>query len=114
MKIKNDKRPWGNFRQFTENEVSTVKLIKVESGQRLSLQKHLRRSEFWVVLAGNPIVTIDGQVSHAKVGDEFLIPQEAVHRLEAKENNVQILEIAFGDFEESDIIRLEDLYGRKS
>ena len=42
------------------------------------------------------------------------IPQEAVHRLEAKENNVQILEIAFGDFEESDIIRLEDLYGRKS
>ena len=112
MEIKNGKRPWGFFRQFTQSEQSTVKLINVKDGQRLSLQYHLKRSEFWVVLVGNPKVTIGDMEKVAKVGDEFEIPQKAIHRIEAPDGDVQILEIAFGDFDEDDIVRIEDAYGR--
>ena len=112
MEIKNGERPWGFFRQFTQSEQSTVKLINVKDGQRLSLQYHLKRSEFWVVLVGNPKVTIGDMEKVAKVGDEFEIPQKAIHRIEAPDGDVQILEIAFGDFDEDDIVRIEDAYGR--
>jgi mannose-6-phosphate isomerase-like protein (cupin superfamily) len=37
-------RPWGNFRQFTKNEFSTVKIITVRPNETLSLQSHSRRS----------------------------------------------------------------------
>ncbi len=114
MNVKKDIRPWGSFRQFTENETSTIKIIKVEAGKKLSLQYHDKRDEFWVVLAGNPVISIDETVKQAAVGEEFFIPRRMKHRIEALENNVQILEIAFGDFEENDIVRIEDVYGRIS
>jgi mannose-6-phosphate isomerase-like protein (cupin superfamily) len=114
MDIKNDKRPWGSFRQFTENEPSTIKLINVDAQHRLSLQYHNKRSEFWVVLLGSPLVTVGEEIKRAAVGDEFFIPLKANHRIEAVDDNVQILEMAFGDFDENDIVRLDDNYGRVS
>ena len=33
-------RPWGHFDQFATNEPVTVKIITVEPGHRLSLQRH--------------------------------------------------------------------------
>ncbi len=112
MNIKNDTRPWGFFRQFTENEPSTIKIISVDAGHRLSLQYHNKRDEFWVVLSGNPVIRIGETVTHAIAGEEFSIPKKTNHRIEALENNVQVLEIAFGDFDENDIVRIEDAYGR--
>src|SRR5258706_508284 len=45
-----DQRPWGSFERFTLNESSTVKLIYVQPGERLSLQRHESRDELWVAL----------------------------------------------------------------
>ena len=45
-----DVRPWGKFIQFCKNENTTVKIIQVEPGQQLSVQKHERRDEMWVAL----------------------------------------------------------------
>ena len=112
MDIKNDNRPWGSFRQFTQNEPSTIKIISVTAGQRLSLQYHLKRSEFWAIISGNPVITIGEKIEKSKPGEEFFIPVNAIHRIEALENDAQILEIAFGDFDENDIVRIEDSYGR--
>ena len=67
-------RPWGNFRRFTLNEPSTVKLITVEPNQSLSLQTHKNRGEFWRIVGGNGIVEIDGIEHLASKGDEFFIP----------------------------------------
>ena len=114
MNIQNDTRPWGSFRQFTENESSTIKIISVNTGQKLSLQYHKKRSEFWVVLAGNPSITIGETTIAAKKGDEFSIPKETIHRIGAPDNDVEILEIASGEFDENDIVRLDDAYGRVS
>ena len=38
-------RPWGQFTRFACNTPVTVKIIRVEPGQRLSLQRHELRGE---------------------------------------------------------------------
>lgn len=112
MKTLTVEKPWGKFEQFTHDEVSTVKIITVNPGESLSLQKHQKRTEFWRVLAGHPLVTVGDKAVHSKPGEEFFIEKTEPHRLEAPEDAVQILEIAHGIFDENDIIRLEDKYGR--
>ena len=108
-----DERPWGKFEQFTHNEVSTVKILTVKPGEKLSLQYHYNREEFWRVLSGEPIVLVGDEEKQAKKGDEFFIAKEANHRLMGGNETAEILEIAFGDFDENDIVRVEDNYGRK-
>jgi mannose-1-phosphate guanylyltransferase/mannose-1-phosphate guanylyltransferase/mannose-6-phosphate isomerase len=105
-------RPWGSFDRFTHNEISTVKIITVNAGEAFSLQRHHSRSEWWKILSGSGIVTIDGVENSAQPGDEYVIPQGSVHRASAGTEPLTFLEIAFGQFEESDIERLEDKYGR--
>ena len=107
-----EKRPWGSFERFTLDEVTTVKLVHVSPGKRLSLQYHRKRSEFWRVVEGAGTVTIGETVCEATVGDEFEIPLETRHRLAGGEAGVTVLEIAFGDFDESDIVRIDDDFGR--
>ena len=114
MNIIDDMRPWGSFRQFTSNEISTVKILRVKAGQKLSLQYHKNREEFWSVLSGNPSITLGEETKIAKPQDEFFIAKESIHRIAAPTNDVEILEIAFGEFDENDIVRLEDSYGRIS
>ncbi|MES3032126.1 MAG: phosphomannose isomerase type II C-terminal cupin domain [Patescibacteria group bacterium] len=106
------KKPWGQFEQFTHNEKTTVKIISINHGGSLSLQTHDHRTEFWQVISGHPIVTIGDKKINANPGDEFTVEKLQPHRLEAAGDDVKILEIAFGDFDEDDIIRIEDKYGR--
>ncbi|KKQ19545.1 MAG: Mannose-6-phosphate isomerase, type II [Candidatus Nomurabacteria bacterium GW2011_GWA1_37_20] len=106
------KKPWGQFDQFTYNELSTVKVISINSDSELSLQYHKNRSEFWRILSGHPIVTIGEKEMKALPGDEFTIAKEELHRIRAEDGATQFLEISFGKFDENDIIRLEDKYGR--
>ena len=106
------KKPWGQFDQFTHNELSTVKVISINANSSLSLQYHKKRSEFWRILSGHPIVTIGEKEIKASPGEEFTIAKGEKHRICAKDDSVQFLEISLGDFDEEDIVRLEDNYGR--
>jgi mannose-1-phosphate guanylyltransferase/mannose-1-phosphate guanylyltransferase/mannose-6-phosphate isomerase len=105
-------RPWGSFERFTHGELSTVKIITVLPGKRLSLQYHHKRAEFWRVLEGSGTVTLGDTECAAKVGDEFEIAVEMKHRLAGGEAGITILEIGLGDFDEADIVRVEDDFGR--
>jgi mannose-6-phosphate isomerase-like protein (cupin superfamily) len=107
-----EKRPWGNFEKFTENEVSTVKIITVNPGEAFSLQHHAKRDEFWRILSGRGLITIGEESKSIKEGDEYFIKRGTNHRVEASEEAVVFLEIAFGEFDEQDITRVEDKYGR--
>jgi mannose-1-phosphate guanylyltransferase/mannose-1-phosphate guanylyltransferase/mannose-6-phosphate isomerase len=107
-----DKRPWGQFERFTLNEISTVKIITVLKGEAFSLQYHQKRNEFWHIISGKGIVTLGNKEIKVSAGSEVSIPSGINHRLEALED-IKFLEIAFGDFDEADIVRLEDKYGRK-
>jgi mannose-6-phosphate isomerase len=107
-----DERPWGRFRQYTHDEPTTVKLITVEAGNRLSLQRHRHRDELWIVLDDGLEIQIGDDVVTATAGQEFFIPRGTVHRVGAREATGRFVEICFGRFDEDDIERLEDAYGR--
>lgn len=105
-------RPWGRFLQFTKNEPSTVKILTVNAHEAFSLQYHKHREEFWFVLSGQGKITIGDKVHNVVHNAQFLIPAETPHRIEAGDEPVVVLEISTGDFDEDDIVRLEDKYGR--
>ncbi len=106
------KRPWGSFTRFTNNELSTVKLLYVNQGEQLSLQYHNHREEFWKVMKGSPDIVIGADIHSGNEGDEFFIPVKTNHRISAPKDNVVILEISKGEFDEDDIVRVEDKYNR--
>jgi mannose-1-phosphate guanylyltransferase/mannose-1-phosphate guanylyltransferase/mannose-6-phosphate isomerase len=107
-----EERPWGNFERFTLNEASTVKIITVSPGEAFSLQSHRHRSEFWHIISGAGTITLDEKKTVVHAGDNFFSPEGHEHRMEAGTEGIQFLEIAFGEFDEGDIIRVEDRYGR--
>lgn len=110
--ITNTERPWGRFEQFTANELSTVKILEVKAQQRLSLQSHQHREELWAALDDGVIAEIDGKKKYLKAGEKVVVPKGARHRLSSDKGNVRVLEIAFGKFDENDITRYEDDFGR--
>lgn len=109
---KKEERPWGNYERFTLNEPTTVKIITVNADQSISLQTHEHRDEFWRVIEGSGTVHINGKDIDAHVGDAFFGKRGQEHRVTGGPNGFTCLEIAFGDFDEGDITRLEDKYGR--
>jgi mannose-1-phosphate guanylyltransferase/mannose-1-phosphate guanylyltransferase/mannose-6-phosphate isomerase len=107
-----DIRPWGEFERFTLNEASTVKIITVRESEAFSLQTHEHRDEFWRVIEGSGTITLGEQAHEAKSGDSFYCPRGTKHRAQGGPGGLVFLEIAFGEFNEADITRLEDKYGR--
>jgi mannose-1-phosphate guanylyltransferase/mannose-6-phosphate isomerase len=106
-------KPWGHFEQYTHNLPCTVKIITVSPGGTLSRQFHYHRDELWVILDPGARVELGKEVIDPPAGERLFIPSETVHRLSAVgDRAVRILEISFGEFDEEDIIRLEDAYGR--
>jgi len=55
---------------------------------------------------------INGVSKVLKKGEKVFIAKKARHRLSSSENSVRVLEIAWGYFDEKDIIRYEDDFGR--
>ncbi|KND49719.1 MAG: mannose-1-phosphate guanylyltransferase [Parcubacteria bacterium C7867-008] len=105
-------RPWGSFDRFTENEPSEVKFLNVEAGKRFSLQRHSKRSEFWKTIKGSGVAEVDGIEYPMEIDSEVTIPLGSTHRLTGGPNGITVLEIALGEFDEDDIERLEDDFGR--
>jgi mannose-6-phosphate isomerase-like protein (cupin superfamily) len=106
-------KAWRTFEQYSHNLPTTVKIITVDPGGILSSQYHYHRDELWVVLDPGAKVELGDEVLHPTPGEKLYIPRETVHRLCCVgEQPVRILEVSFGEFDEDDIIRLEDVYGR--
>ena len=114
MPVKRVDRPWGSFNQYAFNQEVTVSLMTVQPGQRLSLQSHTGRSELWIVLDEGAEIIVDDQVIHPKVMEEIWIPVGAKHRLSSLGTEVRVLEVAFGNWQQEDILRFSDDYQRPS
>jgi mannose-6-phosphate isomerase-like protein (cupin superfamily) len=106
------KRPWGSFTRFTNNEKSTVKILHIAKGEEFSLQYHTHREEFWKILSGHPEIIVNDVVYHPEPGEEFDVKPKMDHRISAPQDEVFVLEISLGEFDESDIVRIEDKYNR--
>jgi mannose-1-phosphate guanylyltransferase/mannose-6-phosphate isomerase len=106
-------RPWGSFSQYAFNQDCTISLMSVNPGQRLSLQSHTARAELWVVIDDGAVIQLDDAIARYRAGDEVWIPANVRHRLScAGSTPVRVLEIAFGNWQQSDITRYEDDYAR--
>ncbi|MES2953470.1 MAG: phosphomannose isomerase type II C-terminal cupin domain [Patescibacteria group bacterium] len=104
--------PWGSFDQFVHETPCTVKILTINPGEALSLQRHKKRDEFWHVLEGEGTLQIGDEMIAIEKGTNHFISRNSLHRVSAKSDAVKILEISLGEFDESDIERLEDKYGR--
>jgi mannose-1-phosphate guanylyltransferase/mannose-6-phosphate isomerase len=107
-------RPWGTYQDIDRDAGFRAKRIVVHPGGRLSLQRHHKRSEHWVVVKGTAHVTIDGVETVLTRNQSTYVSIGATHRLENKSDEpLHLIEVQVGDYvEEDDIERLDDVYGR--
>lgn len=108
-------RPWGTYQSIDAAPGFQVKRITVKPGSKLSLQKHAKRAEHWIVVNGTATVTRDDETLTLTANMSTYIPLGAVHRLEnSGKDLLQLIEVQCGSYlGEDDIVRLSDDYGRK-
>ncbi len=109
---KRTKKPWGSFATYAMNKKCTVKVLTVNKNQSLSLQSHRNRDELWIALDDGLKVEVNGRIILPEKGEGTTIPRGSKHRLSTARERARMLEISFGEFDEDDIIRYEDRYGR--
>jgi mannose-1-phosphate guanylyltransferase / mannose-6-phosphate isomerase len=107
-------RPWGYYQGVDAGARFKVKRIVVKPSAKLSLQKHFRRSEHWVVVRGTAEVTIGSEIRTITENESIHIPIGSVHRLANPGTMpLELIEVQVGDYlGEDDIERLTDQYGR--
>jgi len=112
--IEEERRPWGSFHTLEEGPTYKVKRLVVLPGQRLSLQKHRRRAEHWVVVSGTATVVNGARVLTLPRRACTVIPRQAWHRIENRgRTSLVVIEVQHGRYlGEDDIVRKQDDYGR--
>jgi len=107
-------RAWGYYRVLHEIGIKVkLKELTVNPGQKLSMQKHSLRKEYWFVAEGiATLYTLDNTGNETHVGDfglfqELHIDTEEWHQLRNEQDfPLKIIEIQYGDrCIEDDIVR---------
>ncbi len=108
-------RPWGAWTVLEAGPGYKVKRLEVLPGTRLSLQKHFHRSEHWVVVQGTARMTKGDGIFLLETNQWTFISVGTVHRLENPDSGLLVvIEVQSGnDLRETDIVRLEDDFGRR-
>lgn len=108
-------RPWGSYDSLESGDNFQVKILKVKPGAKLSIQSHNFRSEHWVVVSGTAEVTKGDETFILSENESTYIPVKTIHSLKNPgEEELRIIEVQSGSYlGEDDIVRYEDIYGRK-
>ncbi len=108
-------RPWGSYETMDIESRFQVKRITVKPGAKLSLQKHFHRAEHWTVVSGAALITRGEEEVLLKEDESTYIPLGYVHRLENPGKiPLELIEVQTGSYlGEDDIVRFDDVYGRK-
>ena len=108
-------RPWGSYDSLAGGGRFQVKRLTVKPGATLSLQLHHHRAEHWVVVSGTARITRGDEVFLLEENQSTFIPVGMQHRIENPGKiPLHIIEVQSGSYlGEDDIIRIEDMYGRK-
>lgn len=108
-------RPWGSFTVLEEGPRYKIKKIIVNEGASLSLQRHLHRSEHWVVIQGTALVEVNNEKIYLHENESTFIPKSTPHRLSNPGKiPLEIIEVQNGEYVgEDDIERIEDPYNRE-
>ena len=107
-------RPWGWYDNLDEGERFKVKRIQVNPGASLSLQRHAKRAEHWVVVKGVAEILCNDKKITLQENESTYIPLGYTHRLSNPGKDIlEIIEVQTGSYlGEDDIERFDDKYGR--
>lgn len=110
------RRPWGLFRNHAGGEGWHLKTLHIQPKTRLSLQHHALRNETWLLVEGDVTATVGESLDDLREvplerGKGFFVPIGTIHRLSSQNGGV-VVEIMDGEYDEEDIVRLDDDFGR--
>ncbi|AXH16128.1 mannose-1-phosphate guanylyltransferase [Malaciobacter mytili] len=108
-------RPWGFYKSTLLAEHVQSKIITVFPQGELSLQKHKKREEHWIIIKGEGKIILEDSILKVEQGRYVYIPKGCKHKLinSSLKENLILAEVQLGSyFGEDDIIRYEDKYGR--
>jgi mannose-6-phosphate isomerase-like protein (cupin superfamily) len=108
-------KPWGHELIWAHTDRYVGKILVIETGKRLSLQRHAIKDETILVMSGRLRLTLegdDGAVEQEEMGpgDHRRVVTGRIHRYEAIER-CELIEVSTPELD--DVIRLEDDYGRE-
>ena len=116
LQMISEDRPWGRYTILYTGPDCQVKRIEVAPGRRLSLQSHKFRAEHWFIVSGTGTAKVGDSTFEVKPGDTIDVTIGEKHRISADETGtLSIIEVQTGSsFDEQDIIRYADDFGRKN
>ena len=108
-------KPWGHELIWAHTDRYVGKILVIETGKRLSLQKHVVKDESILVREGRLRLFLegdDGVVREEELGpgDHRRVATGRIHRYEAIER-CEIIEVSTTELD--DVVRIEDDFGRE-
>ena len=108
-------KPWGHELIWAQTDRYVGKILVIETGRRLSLQRHEVKYESIYILAGRLRLTLEDGAGDVRTeelgpGDHRHVPTGRIHRYEAVER-CEILEVSTPELD--DVVRLQDDFGRE-
>jgi len=116
MNVKYVSKPWGHEEIWAHTDKYVGKILYINPNSKLSLQYHNEKEETIRVLKGTlylhhaPRGNTDTIVSKLVEGDVFHVLVGQVHRFEAREEAVELVEVSTTQLD--DVIRIQDDYSR--
>jgi mannose-6-phosphate isomerase-like protein (cupin superfamily) len=108
-------KPWGHELIWAHTDRYVGKVLVIEAGKRLSLQRHLVKDESILVTSGRLRLTLQDDTGTIRVeelgpGDHRRVETGRIHRYEAIER-CELMEVSTPELD--DVVRLEDDFGRE-
>ena len=108
-------KPWGHELIWAHTDRYVGKVLVIETGRRLSLQKHEIKDELILVLSGRLELTLEDEAGRLIVeelgpGDRRRVVTGRIHRYAAIER-CELIEVSTPELD--DVVRLEDDFGRE-
>jgi mannose-6-phosphate isomerase-like protein (cupin superfamily) len=108
-------KPWGHELIWAHTDRYVGKILVIEAGKRLSLQRHLVKDESILVSSGRLRLALEDDEGTVAVeelgpGEYRRVPTGRIHRYEAIER-CTLIEVSTPELD--DVVRLEDDFGRE-
>ena len=92
-------RPWGVVNTIMENSKCRIRFLEIMPKKKLSLQRHMHRSEHWVVLKGKANIIREDDKILLNENESTFIQKGVKHRLSNEgDTPLQIIEVQYGDY----------------
>ena len=108
-------KPWGHELIWAHTDRYVGKILVIEAGKRLSLQRHEVKDESILVLSGRLQLTLEDDAGEVRVevlgpGEHRRVATGRIHRYEAIER-CELIEVSTPELD--DVVRLQDDFGRE-